>query len=221
MLLSALLNTHDDNLVKQKYCTTNDQQFALIAQLAMAVYQSEIYTVSHLNPLAELISCSHRFSKSPSTNCLQVINKTPVVISKSTNVQTPSSNGEYTTLGYQENCPSSYPRPQRYKHTSYADNLILNFQLKGVCSLVESPRQGKQVGLTRHKTAEGQSSLSNKVSPNRVMVPDKKSHQSHFGHVDGKSERFLPNRIKPCKTHRTEIWGSKSFASTSLNFHDT
>lgn len=65
MLLSALLDTHDDNLVKQKYCTTKNQQFAFYAQPAIPFYKSEIYTVSHLMLLVRLIFHSHRFSKPP------------------------------------------------------------------------------------------------------------------------------------------------------------
>lgn len=134
MLLSALLNTRDDNLVKQKHCTTNNQQVAFYTQLAMTAYRSETHTVSHLMSSVKLILCSHRYSKPPSTNCLQITNRTPVVISKSTDTKTPSNHGEYTTLKYQENCPSSYMKSRRYKRISYADNLILNFKVKGVCS---------------------------------------------------------------------------------------
>lgn len=75
------------------------------------------------------------------------------------------------------------------------------------------------MGLTRHKAAKGQSPLSNEVSPNRIVVPNKKSHQSYFGHVDGESECFLPNRIKPWQTNRAEVLENKPIASTSLSCH--
>lgn len=46
--------------------------------------------------------------------------------------------------------------------------------------------------------------MSNKISTNRIMVPNKKSNQSYFRHVDGKSESFLPNRVKSYGTNRIE-----------------
>lgn len=76
------------------------------------------------------------------------------------------------------------------------------------------------MGLTRYKTAKGQRSLSNEVSPNRVMIPNKKSNQSYFRHVDGKGERFLPNRIKPYNTNGAKSFRNTVRASTGLNFHE-
>lgn len=99
-------------------------------------------------------------------------------------------------------------------------DLALSFKFKGLWSSVRSLTWGKHVRLTRHKAAKGHGSLSHEVSPNRVMVPNEKSNQSYLRHVNGKSECFLPNRIKPCKTNRAEMRWNKAIASASLNFQD-
>lgn len=54
----------------------------------------------------------------------------------------------------------------------------------------------KNSAQTRHKAAEGNSPLTNKVPSNRVMVPDKEAHQSHLSHVERKGQGLLPYWIK-------------------------
>lgn len=49
---------------------------------------------------------------------------------------------------------------------------------------------------TRHQAAEGNSPLTNKVSSNRVVVPDKETHQNHLSHVKREGQSLLPYRVK-------------------------
>lgn len=98
---------------------------------------------------------------------------------------------------------------------------VFSLQFKAIWSLFKHLIQEEHGGLTRYKTAKGQRSLSNEVSPNGVVIPNKKSNQSYFRHMDGKSERFLPNRIKPYKTNGAESCRNTVRASTGLNFHES
>lgn len=61
-----------------------------------------------------------------------------------------------------------------------------------------------EIKLTWHQATEGNSSLTNKVPSNRVMIPDKEPHQNHLSHVKGEGQRLLPNGIK--------AWRKKMFA---------
>lgn len=58
-----------------------------------------------------------------------------------------------------------------------------------------------EIELTWHQATEGNSSLTNKVPSNWVVIPDKEPHQNHLSHVKGEGQRLLPNRIK--------AWGEK------------
>lgn len=53
-----------------------------------------------------------------------------------------------------------------------------------------------EIQLTWHQATEGNSSLTNKVPSNWVVIPDKEPHQNHLSHVKGKGQRLLPNGIK-------------------------
>lgn len=53
-----------------------------------------------------------------------------------------------------------------------------------------------EIVLTWHQATEGNSSLTNKVPSNWVVIPDKEPHQNHLSHVKGEGQRLLPNGIK-------------------------